>query len=103
MQLLEVLGEEMMEKRKEKKRKQEELLQFKKAQVHSLEETRAIKVATQQFCTHMKEQGKGPRIGGQRLSNGTTSWFCLYCNKEWNSAVNPLPPHLYIPAEHIGG
>jgi hypothetical protein len=101
MALLESLKEDADERRKKRDADADARNRLMLAQAQNVKLERERLQKAQAYCNHMKENGRGPRIGGQRLSNGTIQYLCLYCHKEFTHET--LPPHLNISLEHVGG
>src|SRR5579859_7460158 len=71
------------------------------AQVDNIKQMHERQLLTQRVCDHRKEDGRGTRLGGQRLSNGHTAFMCNLCYKTWDET--DVPGHLLPRSEFIGG
>ncbi len=101
MELLASLRDDSADRSKKKEAEADQRNRLMLAQAKNVKLERERLQAAQNYCNHMKEGNRGPRIGGQRLSNGHIQYLCTYCHKEWDETT--LPAHLQISFEHIGG
>lgn len=61
----------------------------------------------QKICSHLKQDGRTRRTGGQYHSDGRLRLGCTFCQKEWWLPPKPgeekIPHHLIPSGDEIGG
>ena len=74
--------------------------EIRRMSLEALKQAEAQRVAFQESCHHVKQNGESA-LAGQRDGLGRTILVCQICGKLMDTSV--VPPHLRIPAEAIGG
>ena len=94
------LTKEMQEQDDEESSKNNARLQT----AEKVREADARREANQDFCTHVKPNGR-TALGGQKTHSHVRgqvyTFICQYCQKEFNETN--IPPNLRVSAEMVGG
>ncbi len=98
--LLSNLNMDMADKQAKKAEEKERLERQMRAQCDNVAHEKAREKASQDYCSHTKENGRS-RLGGQKLSNNHYAYICGYCHKVYDETT--IPGHLQISMELVGG
>jgi|SRR5579859_2261199 len=101
LKLLDNLNADSEKKRLAEEAEKDQQNRLRLAQVDNIKQMHERQLLTQRVCDHRKEDGRGTRLGGQRLSNGHTAFMCNLCYKTWDET--DVPGHLLPRSEFIGG